>query len=110
MVSNFLSEQKLETQYDLVYNLYLPNREDFHARNKYEFPLVAISLSDYNSIREMLGLSPITLQPDEFTTQWQTIATEDERKDFLDRNVTVSTDNVVLKLANWGWMNRIWKN
>lgn len=99
LVSDFLSEQKIEAQYDLVYNLYLPRREDFHVRNKYEFPVVAVSLSDYNSIREMLGLSQITLKKDEFTTQWQSIATEEERKNFLNRNATVSTDNGVLKLA-----------
>lgn len=99
LVSEFLTENGLETQYDLVYSLYLPEREEFHNRVKYTFPVVAISLSDYNSIREMLGYSPITLGEDEFTTQWQTIATKEEREEFLISNSTVQTDEGSLKLA-----------
>lgn len=100
LVSNFMAEHGIETQYDLTYNLYLPNRADFHSRVKYDFPVAAISLSDYNYIREMLGLTPITLKDGEFTTQWQTIATEDERFDFLASNETISTDHGLLKLAD----------
>ena len=99
LVSEFLEENEIETDYDIVYNLYLPNRVDFYNRSKYNFPVLAISLSDYNAIREMCGYSSITLQDDEFTTQWQNIATEEERNDFLVRNTELSTDGGTLKLA-----------
>lgn len=35
---------------------YLPNCEDFHDRVKHEFPVVAISLSDYNAIKGNAGI------------------------------------------------------
>ena len=99
LVSEFLAENQIETHYDLVYNLYLPNKVDFHNRNKYSFPVVAISLSDYNIIRQMCGYSSITLEDDEFTTQWQTIATKEEQNNFLARNTEISTDSGILKLS-----------
>ena len=66
---------------------------------KYDFPIVAISLSDYNMIREMLGYDPISLSKEEFTTQWQTIATEEERSSFLADHTSVMTDAGELSLS-----------
>lgn len=100
LVSDFLTENEIRTKYDLIYNLYLPNQEDFHNRVKYDFPVVAISLSDYNMLRKMLGYAPVTLEEDEFTTQWQTIATEEEREEFLALHPKVSTDAGMLKLSD----------
>ena len=39
-----------DTVYDCTFNLYLSEKDDFHNRQKYDFPIVAISLSDYNTI------------------------------------------------------------
>ncbi len=99
LVSEFLVENGIETHYDLVYNLYLPNRRDFHSRSKYNFPIVAISLSDYNVIRQMCGYSSITLKENEFTTQWQTIATKEEQNDFLASHTKIVTDSGTLNLS-----------
>ena len=98
-VTDYLAENGVETAYDLTVDLYLQKREDFHNRIKYDFPVVAISLSDYNVIRQMLGYEQIFLAENEFTTQWQTIATEDERNDFLKTYEEVSTDAGKLTLA-----------
>ena len=64
----FLISIQLEVIHDCTFSLYLPNRADFHNRVKYDFPVAAISLSDYNTIREMLGYEPISLADSEFTT------------------------------------------
>ena len=93
LVTDFLSEHGIETDYDCTFSLYLPSKDDFHNRMKYDFPVVAISLSDYNTIRKMLGYEPITLSEDEFTTQWQSIATNEER----DTLYRVSTKGQVEK-------------
>ena len=92
IVTNYLTEHGIETDYDCTFNLYLPQKDDFNNRVKYTFPVVAISLSDYNMIREMLGYEPISLSENEFTTQWQTIATEEERNSFLTDHTSVMTD------------------
>lgn len=98
-VTDYLADHSIETAYDCTFSLYLPNRADFHNRVKYDFPVVAIALSDYNTIREMLGYEPIFLADDEFTTQWQAIATTDERDSFLRDHTQVQTDAGTLTLA-----------
>ncbi len=89
IVTDFLDEHNIETAYDSTFSLYLPKKEDFSSRMKYDFPVVAISLSDYNAIRKMLGYEPISLGENEFATQWQTIATEEERDRFLSEHTDV---------------------
>lgn len=98
IITDFLMEHKIDTAYDCTFNLYLPKKEDFHNRIKYDFPVVAISLSDYNMLREMQGYEPISLSENEFTTQWQSIATEEERNRFLSEHTDVITDGGTLNI------------
>lgn len=98
-VADYLEENGIETAYDRTFDLYLPKREDFHRRIKYDFPAVAISLHDYNVIRQMLGYDTISLKDHEFTTQWRSIATADEREEFLKENGEIATDTGSLILA-----------
>ncbi len=98
-VTEYLEENGIEAAYDLTFDLYLPKREDFHRRVKYDFPAVAISLHDYNVIREMLGYDTVSLKDNEFTTQWQSIATADDRDGFLKENGEIVTDTGRLTLA-----------
>ena len=58
-VTAYLAGHHTPVAGDCTFSLYLPERADFHNRVKYEFPVVAIALSDYNAIREMLGYAPI---------------------------------------------------
>lgn len=99
IVTDFLDEHDIEIAYDCTFNLYLPKKADFHNRIKYDFPVVAISLSDYNAIRKMLGYEQISLGENEFATQWQTIATEEERDRFLSEHTEVLTDGGTLHLS-----------
>ena len=99
MVTDFLKEHDIEIAYDCTFNLYLPKKEDFSSRIKYNFPVVAISLSDYNIIRKMLGYEQISLGENEFATQWQTIATEEERNRFLSEHTDILTDGGTLKIS-----------
>lgn len=99
IITEFLTEHKIDTVYDCTFNLYLSEKDDFHNRQKYDFPIVAISLSDYNTIREMLGYEQISLEEDEFTTQWKAIATEEERDNFLKEHTSIMTDAGELTLS-----------
>ena len=91
VVTDFLGEHHIEADADCTFNLYLLRRADFDNRRKHDFPVLAISLSDYNAIRRMLGYAPISLEDGAFTTQWQTVATEEEREEFL-RERRIETD------------------
>lgn len=99
LVTSFLNANHIETAYDCTFNLYLPRKADFHQRIKYAFPVTAISLTDYNALLTMCGYAPITLKENEFTTQWRSLATEDDRRTFLSSSSTLMTDMGVLALA-----------
>ena len=99
IVTDFLAEHGIQTDHDCTFSLYLPGREDFHRRTKYDFPVAAISLSDYNRIREMLGYQPIALSDNEFTTHWKSIATDEEQRSFLKEHPSVMTDAGDLNLT-----------
>ena len=99
MISDFLAKHEIETAYDCTFHLYLPEEAAFDNRVKYDFPVAAISLSDYNTIREMLGYEPVSLLENEFTTHWKSIATEEEKDSFLTEHTSVITDAGELTLA-----------
>ena len=99
IVTEYLTEHGIEADYDCTFSLYLPEKEDFHNRVKYDFPVVAISLSDYNRVREMLGYEPVSLSENEFATQWQAIATKEERDSFLKEDTSIMTDAGELTLS-----------
>lgn len=99
VVTDFLEEKGITPSYDRTFSLYLPERSDFHNRIKQDFPVAAIALSDYNALREMLGMEQIVLQEDEFTTHWHQIAAEEEREKFLAEHTEVKTDAGALRLA-----------
>lgn len=95
-VSDFLEEHGIEPDMDCTFHLYLPRREEFRNRVKLDFPVAAIALSDYNTLRTMLGYAPVTLGEKEFATQWHPIATADYREKFLAEHGTVKTDAGIL--------------
>lgn len=99
LVPDFLAQHEIAVSHDCSFSLYLPCREEFHNRVKLDFPVVAIRLSDYNAIREMLGYDKIRLAENEFTTQWQSIATEKERVEFMKDRSRVATDAGTLRLS-----------
>lgn len=99
IITDFLAAHEIDTTYDCTFSLYLPKKADFHNRIKYDFPVVAISLSDYNAIREMLGYEPVSLGENEFITQWKTIATEEERNSFIAEHTSVVTDGGTLNIS-----------
>ena len=99
IITDFLAVHEIDTAYDCTFSLYLPKKADFHNRVKYDFPVAAISLSDYNAIREMLGYEPVSLGENEFITQWKTIATEEERNRFIAEHTSVVTDGGTLNIS-----------
>lgn len=98
-VTTYLKENKISIKDDCLFSLYLPQKSDFYKRNKYDFPSVAISLSDYNHLLTIQGFEPITLKDNEFTTQWKSIATDHEIASFLKNTSHIVTDGGTLTLS-----------
>ncbi|MGL4736228.1 MAG: ABC transporter permease, partial [Cellulosilyticaceae bacterium] len=99
IVREFLDEQGIAVKDDVYFETYLPQKEQFHQRVKYDFPFSAIALSDYNALLNMQGLPPIDLAEDEFATQWYALASDREIADFVQAHQVLETDNGTLRLA-----------
>ncbi|MEW9094896.1 MAG: FtsX-like permease family protein [Clostridiaceae bacterium] len=99
-VSDYLKENGYEMESSVEVELYFINEDDFFRRIKTDFPVLAVSLSDYNKLREMAGLHTIELKKHSFTTQWHSTATIEEINEFLLANDKLIVDNTTLELSN----------
>lgn len=99
VVDEFLADENIEIIGDCLVELYLPNADQFHQRNKYNFPVAAISLSDYNTLRNMYGYELVSFKDNQFMIHFQSIMTKDERTTFLESNKLLKTDSGTLQLA-----------
>jgi FtsX-like permease family len=50
-------------------------------------PTLAIKLSDFNKLRDMLGYEEIELKDNEFTTQWHSASTDETINDYIGKNL-----------------------
>lgn len=98
-ITVFLEKHKLSTEYDITFSEYLPKKEQFHQRIKYDFPPLAFALSDYNNLRKMLGYEPIELAENEFTTQWILTAENKDIEEYIEKCPVLETDAGSLKLS-----------
>ena len=98
-VTDFLEKEGIGTADDCAFSLCLLQKEQFHNRIKTEFPVLAVSLTDYNHLRRMQNLSPITLEEGTFTTQWRSAALEDDIEAFLQSHAVIETDAGQLRLS-----------
>ncbi|MNJ43032.1 hypothetical protein D3C77_380200 [compost metagenome] len=97
-VVEFLKHRNVQIDGALEFTSYFVNREDFKKRNKYQFPILALSLSDYNDLRSMNNLEPAQLGAEEFTTQWNALADPKVIDGFLSghRQLRAETADLIL--------------
>ncbi|WP_042349882.1 ABC transporter permease [Bacillus massiliigorillae] len=68
---------------------YFLQDEDFYQREKSSMPILAIGLSDFNKLRDMLGYDKVDLGENEFTMQWAKMASEAELKRYIKEHSTL---------------------
>lgn len=59
----------------------------------------AISLSDFNKLRSMLGYEEIELKKNEFTTQWHSGVTDEEINNYIKEHSTLNINGEILKIS-----------
>ncbi|WP_262428314.1 hypothetical protein [Paratissierella segnis] len=100
-IDEFLKKRGYPFKDRVKVETYFLDKDDFHKRYKNDFPVLGISLSDYNHLISMIGASPISLEPNTFATQWQAIANEEEIKEFMEAHDTIQVDDNVLVQSNY---------
>lgn len=98
-VSAYLEQQGAVIRNECLFQTYLPQAQEFRNRFKFDFPELAVSLSDYNCMLNLIGEGPVTLSEGEYGMQWQTIAPDEEIRQVISRNPEVKTDREVVRLA-----------
>lgn len=79
------------------YYIYDKKLYDTDVKN---MPLFAISLSDYNQLRKMLGFSEVQLSDNEFTTHWLKLVDDSLLNDYISENSTLKINDKELKLSS----------
>lgn len=101
-IDAFLEENECQIADRVQAELYFLERSDFKRRYKNDFPILAMSLSDYNHLRYMVGEEAVQLGEDEFAMQWQAIATQEEKANFIKETPTIQAEGQTLQLAPKG--------
>lgn len=81
---------------------YFINDHDFYNRKKKGIPnpVPAISLSDYNQLRKMLGYNDVKLKNNEFTMQWDTSIDKSEIDDYINQNSTININGNKINISS----------
>lgn len=110
--SSFLAEANIEEipklDYSIIVN-YLSDKgyvvknhcqvEKYYVReDENSESILAISLSDFNQLRNMLGYKEIELSADEYTTQWYSVVTDEEISNYLDKNYKLNINGKTYNL------------
>ncbi|MBW4829506.1 MAG: FtsX-like permease family protein [Clostridiaceae bacterium] len=69
-VTNYLEKNKIRIKDSCRIEYYFINSNDFFKRKVDDFPALAIKLSDYNKLLSLIRESPIRINDNEYTTQW----------------------------------------
>lgn len=91
-VIHYLSENEYGIEDYCQFELYFLKEEDFYKRKKEEFPVLAVSLSDYNKFRNMVGYESITLKDHEFAMHWDQTIPRDEIERYMNKNLAIEVN------------------
>lgn len=81
---------------------YFLKEDDFYRRLKTDFPILAISVSDYNNLRKVAGLEQIYLGDNEYATQWNDTSLKNEIYEFIKKNQSISVGENKLYISQNG--------
>lgn len=78
---------------------YFIDKDGFYIGDRNNSPMLAISLSDFNKLRTMLGYEKINLKENEFTTQWHSVVNNTEISKFLSKNKYLNVNGEILNIS-----------
>lgn len=79
---------------------YFIQEEDFYIKNKMNMPILAIGLSDFNTLRKILYYEEVILKENEFTMQWQKMTDENEIKEYINNNQAINVNGEELNVSS----------
>ncbi|WP_027622930.1 FtsX-like permease family protein [Clostridium lundense] len=98
-VVDYLNKNEIKIKDFVQIELYFINDYDFYRRLRTDFPILGISLSNYNYLRKMAGLNEIKLQENSFATQWHSTVSSQNINEFLKDKKYITIQNSPLKIS-----------
>lgn len=99
-LAEHMDSQKYRLEdYCQVEQYYIDDAKAYNKNGK-DMPLFAISLSDYNQLRKMLGYREVKLEKNEFTMQWLKMEDNKSIDDYMMENSTLNIKGHELKLSS----------
>ena len=78
---------------------YFIDKDGFYIGDRNNSPMLAISLSDFNKLRTMLGYEKINLKENEFTTQWHSVVNDTDISNFLAKNKHLNVNGEIFNIS-----------
>ncbi|MBM7833367.1 FtsX-like permease family protein [Clostridium sardiniense] len=99
-IVEYLNEDNYNISEYCEVNKYFIEKEDFYKREKRDMPILAVKLSEFNKLRNMLGYEKVNLKNDEFTMQWAKRIPKEEVDKFINSNSNFKVSNKSLSISN----------
>ncbi|MPM07129.1 Bacitracin export permease protein BceB [bioreactor metagenome] len=98
-IINYLNDKDHDVNSYCEVEKYFINKDDFYNKDKNNVSTIAISLSDFNKLRSMLGYDEIELKDNEFTTQWHSAVNDEEISNYIKDYANLNVNGEELKLS-----------
>lgn len=98
-IINYLNDKNHDVNSYCEVEKYFINKDDFYSKDKNNVSTIAISLSDFNKLRSMLGYDEIELKDNEFTTQWHSAVNYEEISNYIKDYANLNVNGEELKLS-----------
>lgn len=102
-VVNYMNDNDFDVESYVQVERYFIDKDDFYKRDKRDIqsiPTLAISLSDFNEMRSMLGYKKINLNENEFATQWEQKVDQDNITKYFNENKSININGKVLNISS----------
>ena len=102
-IINYIKDYGVDIdEYEEVEKYFL-NEEDFYKRDDMSIPPLAISLSDFNKLRNMQGYEQINLANYEYTTHWDGNTEDSEIENYINQNKFLNVSGSDMKISKDGY-------
>lgn len=102
-LSDFLQEKRIGIREECLFYTYFLQKSDLTGqiggKDRSDYPVTAICLSDYNHLMKMLGYEQISIGENEYATQWLSVTPENAIQSYLHQHARLHTDGGTLYLA-----------
>lgn len=99
-INDFIEKNDLDINYSNKFDSYFLNAQDFKNRNKYNFPVLVIRLSDYNKLLKMINKPSIKLNENQFLIQFNNTVTPKEKNTLSAKTQTIEVASHKFILAD----------